>query len=178
MFNNPYTQNYNQQNQFSNLDQNYLSMLDKEEERIKNLKNNYVNRYQQPAINQTFQLAPNNQSIKYANTINDVNKETVYSDTPFFSKDMTVLWIKTVKGDIKTYELNEIVPIDDKDMQIEYLKSQIEELKGMIKNDANVTNVNAKQDETDTTNNDGETRTTIKKVKPSSVSKVSGSKEK
>lgn len=178
MFNNPYTQNYNQQNQFSNLDQNYLSMLDKEEERIKNLKNNYVNRYQQPAINQTFQLAPNNQSIKYANTINDVNKETVYSDTPFFSKDMTVLWIKTVKGDIKTYELNEIVPMDDKDMQIEYLQSQIEELKGMIKNDANVTNVSTKQDETDTTNNDGETRTTIKKVKPSSVSKVSGSKEK
>lgn len=177
MFNNPYTQNYNQQNQFSNLDQNYLSMLDKEEERIKNLKNNYVNRYQQPAINQTFQLAPNNQSIKYANTINDVNKETVYSDTPFFSKDMTVLWIKTVKGDIKTYELNEIVPMDDKDMQIEYLKSQIEELKGMIKNDANVTNVNTKQDATNTSTNDKPNGTTTQSTKSSSVSKVSRSKK-
>ena len=116
--------------------------------------------------------------MRYANTIDDVNKETVYFDTPFFSKDMSVLWIKNVKGDIKTYELNEIIPKDAKDMQIEFLQAQINELKGKIENDANVSNVNAEQDTTNTTTNDEPVRTTTKKNKSTSVQKVSGSEEK
>ena len=161
--------NYGQQNLNDRID-TQIAQLQQMKEQFKN--------NQQPAINQTFQLAPNNQSMKYANTIDDVAKEIIYSDTPFFSKDMSVLWIKNVKGDIKTYELSEIVPMDDKDIQIQYLQSQIEELKGMIKNDANVTNVVTKQDTTDTTRDDEPVRTTIKKDEPTSVSKISGSKKK
>lgn len=178
MFNNPYGVNYNTQTQNNNIDQNYLNMLDKEEEKIKNMRNNYMNRYQQPAINQTIQLAPNNGcTMRYANTIDDVNKETIYVDTPFFSKDMSVLWLKNAKGDIKTYELNEIVPLDEKDIQIQYLQSQIEELKGMIKNESNVTNDVTEQNATNTTTDDGSIRTTTKKSKSTSISKISGSKE-
>lgn len=134
---------------------------------------------QQPTnLTQNFQLTPtNNNVIRYASSIDEVNRDMVIGDTPYFSKDMSVVWIKNTKGEIKTYELNEIIPKDDKDLQIEFLQSQIEELKGMIKNERIDTNVNAKQDETVTTANDDTIGAAAKKNKSSSVSKVSRSKE-
>jgi hypothetical protein len=84
----------------------------------------------QPNINQTFQLAPTNREvIRYASNIEEVQRDLVIGDTPYFSKDMSVVWIKNTKGEIKTYELTEIIPKDSKDVEIEYLKAQIEELK-------------------------------------------------
>lgn len=171
MYNNPYMnyqQNYNQQSINDRID-NQIAQLQQMKEQMKH--------NQQPAINQTFQLAPQQSGMKYANSLDDVNKEMVYADTPFFSKDMSVVWIKNNKNEIRTYELNEIVPKDAKDMQIEYLQAQIQELKGMIKNDANVSNASAKQNATDTEANDGAVGTTTKKNKSSNVSKVSGSQE-
>ena len=85
---------------------------------------------QPPAINQTFQLAPNNLGgLRYFNTIDEVNKETVYNDTPFFSKDLSILWIKNSKGEIKSYELKEIIQKDEKDIQIELLQNQLNEVR-------------------------------------------------
>lgn len=90
---------------------------------------------QQPTnLTQNFQIAPTNREvIKYANNIEEVQRDMVVGDTPFFSKDMSVVWIKNVKGEIKTYELTEIIPKDSKDVEIEYLKSQIVELKKEMK---------------------------------------------
>lgn len=79
-------------------------------------------------ITQNFQLAPQN-ALKYANNIDEVQREYVVGDTPFFSKDLSILWIKSLNGDIKTYEINEIVQKDEKDLQIEFLQAQIDELK-------------------------------------------------
>ncbi len=130
MYNNPYYSNYNMQQSLDNINNN-IAELEK-------LKAQMQNRQNQPAINQTFQLAPTNQSsMRYANTIEDVNKEMVIGDTPFFSKDLSILWIKNAKGEVKSYELNEILIKDDKDIMIENLQSQINELKGMIKNEHN-----------------------------------------
>ena len=152
--------------------------IDYQINQLQQMKKQMENNQQQPAINQTFQLAPtNNHTVRYANTIDDVNKEIVYYDTPFFSKDMSVMWFKKANGEIKPYELNEIIPKDNKDLQIEYLQTQIEELKGMIKNDANVTNVDTKQNATDTTGDDKAIRTEPKSTKSSSISKVSRSKK-
>lgn len=129
MYGNPYMSNgfnpnFGQQNLSERID-NQIAQLNQMKEQIKN--------NQQPAINQTFQLAPtNSHTMRYANTIDDVAKETVYFDTPFFSKDMSVVWVKNVKGDIKSYELKEIVKKDEKDIQIELLQAQINEMKGMI----------------------------------------------
>ena len=132
MFNNPYMMNYNpsiNQQGFNERIDNEIAKLQQMKEQMKNNNN------QQPAINQTFQLAPtNNHTMRYANTIEDVQKEVVYFDTPYFSKDMSVLCLKNVKGDIKTYELSEIIQKDNKDIQIEMLKAQINEMKGMIEN--------------------------------------------
>jgi len=123
-----YSNNYGQQN-FSERIDSQIAQLQQMKEQMKNA--------QQPAINQTFQLAPtNNHTMRYANTIDDVVKETIYSDTPFFSKDMSIVWIKDSKGNIKTYELNEIIPKDSKDLQIESLQMQLAELRKEIRQNA------------------------------------------
>lgn len=81
-------------------------------------------------ITQNFQIAPNNNNvIKYVNNIEEVQKDFVIGDTPYFSKDMSVLWIKNTKGEIKSYELNEIVIKDEKDLLIDSLMMQIDKLK-------------------------------------------------
>lgn len=79
-------------------------------------------------ITQNFQLAPQN-VIRYANSIDEVNKEYVIGDTPFFTKDLSILWIKSQSGTVKSYELKEIVEKDDKDLQIEFLQAQINEMR-------------------------------------------------
>lgn len=132
MYNNPYMTpnyiaNYGQQSMNEKID-NQIAQLNQMKEQLKN---------QQPAINQTFQLAPtNNHSMRYANTIDDVAKENVYNDTPFFSKDMSVVWVKNTKGEIKSYELVEIIKKDERDLLIESLQMQVTELRKEIKENA------------------------------------------
>ena len=172
MYNNPYYQNvYNPQ---ANIDRinNQIAELEK-------MRTQLQQPIQQPQtpITQNFQLAPTNNGMKFVNTIDDVNKEIVYFDTPFFSKDMSVMWIKNTKGDIKSYELNEILPKDSKDMQIELLQEQIKELKGMIRDVSNATNDDTKQNATNTSKYDDTYGTAVEKTESSSVSKVSRSKK-
>lgn len=86
-------------------------------------------------LTQNFQLAPQRDVIKYANSMDEVQRDLVLGDTPYFAKDMSVVWVKNTKGDIKTYELTEIIPKDEKDLKIEYLQAQIEELKGRMESE-------------------------------------------
>ena len=132
---------------------------------------------QQPSINQTFQLAPNgNGGIRFVNSIDEVSKETVFVETPFFSKDLSVVWIKKPSNDIKAYELNEIVEKDDKDIQIEFLMSQINELKGMIKNNERfISNVDEAEIREGTSKRDEPLGEPTKKNKSTSISRVSKS---
>jgi hypothetical protein len=129
MYNSPYFNVYNPQ-----------ANVDKINEQINNLEK-LRNQIQQPPIQQptnltqNFQLAPTNRDvIRYAESMSEVQRDMVIGDTPYFSKDMSVVWIKNTKGEIKTYELNEIVPKDEKDIKIEFLMSQIEDLKKEMKN--------------------------------------------
>lgn len=134
MYNNPYYANiYSQQ-----------ASVDRINDQINQLENlkKQMQQPQQPtqptSLTQNFQLAPTTRDvIRYAGSMEEVQRDMVIGDTPYFSKDMTIVWIKNIKGEIKTYELNEIVPKDDKDIKIEYLQAQIEELKkGMNKNES------------------------------------------
>ena len=175
MYNNPYMNAYNTQ---VNIDR-----LNEQINNLEKMKAQMQQPMQQPTnLTQNFQIAPtNNHTVRYANTIDDVEKEQVFYDTPFFSKDMSVMWFKNAKGEIKSYELNEIIPKDSKDFEIEYLKNQIEELKGMIKNDANDTDDEddgAKQNTTSSTKYDEPIRNAIKENKSNSIQKISGSKKK
>lgn len=99
------------------------------------------NQLTQPAsINQTFQLSPNQSGIRYSDSLEQVEKEQVFGDTPFFSKDMTVLWLKSSSGEVKSYELKEIDKKDEKDLKIEFLMAQIEELKKVVNNESSDAN--------------------------------------
>ena len=169
MFNNPYV--YNQQNTVDNLDEQI--------NRLQKLKAQMQQPMQPTNLTQNFQLAPANRDvIKYAGSIDEVQREMVIGDTPYFSKDMSVVWVKNTKGEIKTYELSEIIPKDEKDLQIELLQQQINELKGKIDNEQHYTNVITTKDTTNTTRNDEPIRTTIKEDEPTSIQRISTSKKK
>lgn len=116
-------------------------------------------------LTQNFQIAPaNHEVMKYANSMDEVTKYMVIGDTPYFSKDMSVVWIKNPKGEIKTYELNEIVAKDDKDIKIDFLMAQIQELKkGLKKNEYNANANESIKDEEST--NISEVPTPTKKSK-------------
>ena len=130
MFNNPYNYNYQ-----ANLDRinNQIAEL----ERMKNQISS--NPIPQPTnLTQNFQLAPtNNSPMKFANSIEDVKKEIVVANTPYFSNDLSVVWVKSIKGDIKAYEMKEIVEKDEKDIKIDYLTAQVEDLKRRLENESN-----------------------------------------
>jgi len=118
--------NYNPQMNIERIDKQISDL-----ERIKS-------QLQQPTptnLTQNFQISPSREFMRYANSIDEVQKEIVYGTTPFFSKDMSVLWVKNVPNTIKTYELKEIINKDEKDVKIEFLMAKIAELeKGMNEN--------------------------------------------
>jgi len=123
---------------------------------------------QQPTnLTQNFQLTPtNNNVIRYATSIDEVNRDMVIGDTPYFSKDMSVVWIKNTKGEIKTYELTEIIPKDEKDILIANLQMQIEDLRKEIKENAKSSNDDVDESiKNKTTTNVSSTRASTKKSK-------------
>lgn len=122
MYNNPFLSSYNAQASIDRIN-TQIAELEKMKQQLPQQP------MQHPSINQTFQIAPNSTTMKYADSIEEVQKDIVVGDTPYFSKDMSVLWIKNTKGDVKSYELTEIVQKDEKDLQIEFLQAQIESMK-------------------------------------------------
>ena len=163
MYNNPYMPYNNQMT---------LERINAQMAELEKMKEQLQKPIQPPTnLTQNFQIAPtNHETIKYAENIDEVQRNMVIGDTPYFSKDMSVVWIKNTKGEVRTYELEEIVPKDAKDMQIELLQSQIDALREEIqKNDANVTNADAKQNTADTTTTNEPNGTTTKKNKSASV---------
>ena len=161
MYNNPYIPSiYNSQPSVDRIN-NQIAELEKMKQQL-----------QQPvaaptSLTQNFQIAPNNREvIRYAGSMDEVERDMVIGDTPYFSKDMSVVWIKNAKGDIKTYELNELVVKDDKDIKIDLLMSQIEELKKGMKKYEYEANV------------DESTGESVKNEKPSNVSTISKSSKK
>lgn len=175
MYNNPYITNYNPQ---PTLDRINSQMAELEKMRQQIQQQPIQPQPMQP-ITQNFQIAPNNNSIiKYASSIEEVQKDMVLGDTPFFSKDMSVVWIKNTKGEIKSYELNEIIQKDEKDMQIEYLQNQIEELKkGMVVNEQCNSNDVEPKITADTTRDDEPVGNATKENKSTSVSRISTRKK-
>jgi hypothetical protein len=157
MYNNPYVPNiYNSQPSVDRIN-SQIAELEKMKQQL-----------QQPvaaptSLTQNFQIAPTNREvIRYANSMEEVERDMVMGDTPYFSKDMSVVWIKNTKGDIKTYELNELIVKDDKDVKIELLMSEIEELKKGMKNSEYNANTNE----------------SVENEKPSDVSTISKSSKK
>ena len=141
MFNNPYLNNYNQQASVDRIN----AQMNELEKLKQQLQQSNLQPQMPTNLTQNFQISPTSRDvIRYAGSIEEVQRDMVIGDTPYFSKDMSVVWIKNSKGEIKTYELEEIIPKDNKDLQIEYLQAQIQELKkGMKKYESNANIVDA-----------------------------------
>lgn len=132
-----------------------LDRINNQIRELENMRNQYQGMAQQQmpsstGITQNFQLAPNSQNtskINYAENIEDVKKELVFGDTLFVNKEYSQLWLKTAQGDIKIFELKEIIEIDPKDLEIAQLRAKIDMLeKGSVKNES-IEHVNANDDE-------------------------------
>ena len=128
MYNNSYANIYNPQ---MSIDRINAQMAELEQ-----MKQRLQQPAQQPSINQTFQLTPTASTIKYAQTIDEVSNEYVLTETPFFTKDFSQMWLKNTKGDIKTYTLEEIIPKDERDILIESLQLQVEQLRKEVRTNA------------------------------------------
>lgn len=122
--------------------QNMKERIDKQMQQMQQFNQNQIQNQQPiPQINQSFQLAPNptNNELecKYVNNIDEVKGIFVMKTGVFLNKELNTLWIKNTNGDIRTFELNELVEIDPKDREITMLKQELEKMKEMISNESN-----------------------------------------
>lgn len=120
--------------------QNMREKIDRQMQQMQQLNQNQMQQQPQiPQVNQTFQLAPNptNNELesKYANNIDEVRNTFVMKTGVFVNKDFTSMWVKTTDGNIKTYELNEVIQQDPKDVEINNLKLELQKMREMINYD-------------------------------------------
>ena len=118
--------------------QDLQNMRDKIDRQMQQVQQMNQNQMQQQAPNPTN----NELESKYANNIDEVKGIFVMKTGVFLDKELNTLWIKSTNGDIRTFELKEVIPQDPKDTEILMLKKQIEEMKEMIANESNVDNSN------------------------------------
>lgn len=91
----------------------------------------------QPSVTQNFQLAPATSSNselegRYAENIDEVKNTFVMKTGIFASKDFNTIWIKDVSGNIRTFKTEEIIPRDEKDMQIQALQEELNSMKVLM----------------------------------------------
>ena len=88
-------------------------------------------------LTQNFQLAPqtnNNSELesRYAENIDEVKNTFVMKTGVFVTKDISTMCIKDVSGNIRTFRTEEIKELDDKDIQIQSLKKELENMKYLM----------------------------------------------
>ena len=124
--------------------QNMREKIDRQMQQMQQLNQNQMQQQPVPNVTQNFQLAPNpsNNELesKYANNIDEVRNTFVMKTGVFVNKELNTLWIKNTNGDIRTFELSEIIDIDPKDKEIAILKQELEKMKEMISNESNGNN--------------------------------------
>jgi len=118
--------------------QNMKERIDKQMQQMQQLNQNQMQQQPVPTnLTQTFQLAPQINSnselqCQYADNIEQVKGIFVMKTGVFLNKELNTLWIKNTNGDIRTFELNEIIPQDPKDIEINNLKKELQRMKEMI----------------------------------------------
>ena len=121
------------------------AMKDRIDTQIRQHQNQYQQPVQQPQIHQSFQLAPQSNiseiQAKYVTDINEVQNTFVMSLGMFVNKELNTMWLKNTNGEIRTFNLNEIIEKDPKDIEIDSLKQELEEMKLLIKNSQNTNEV-------------------------------------
>lgn len=139
---NPYNQlnqGYNSyaQNNYLNELQQMRDKIDKQIQQSQQAQQQQPIQPQVPQINQSFQLAPqqnNNSELesRYAESIDEVKNTFVMKTAIFVNKDFSTMYVKDVSGNIRTFKTEEIFEIDEKDIQIQNLQRELEEMKSLM----------------------------------------------
>ena len=111
-------------------EQNLRNIIDQANNQLQQLQS------QQPVptnLTQNFQITPQQQNPNelqsaYASNIDEVRNVFMTKNGAFMDKNLTTLWFKNTEGKIRTFTLTEVIEKDKKDLEIEALKKQIEEL--------------------------------------------------
>lgn len=128
-----------------------VQRIDNQIRELENLKTQFQSLPQQQPITQNFQLVPSqSNNIKYMNSVEDVKNELVFTDTLFINKEHTKLWLKNSLGDIKSFEIKEIIEKDEKDLKIDELMAKINQLESEMKKSEPSSNDDANVDATTT----------------------------
>ena len=118
--------------------QDLQNMKDRIDVQMRQIQQNQAQQVQPQPITQNFQLTPtqskNEIESKYVNSIEEVKNTFVIKTGVFVNKDYSKLWIKDVTGNIRVFNTEEVIEMDEKDREIFELKKQINEMKGMIEN--------------------------------------------
>jgi len=126
--------------------QDLQNMKDRIDRQMQQLQQNQQQQMPQQPITQNFQLAPtptnNELEIKYADNIAEVKNTFVMKTGIFVNKDFSTMWVKDVSGNIRTFNTQEVVEMDEKDKEILALKKEIENMKGMMANATQYDNTN------------------------------------
>jgi hypothetical protein len=139
---------YQYVNNFSPYNQNSIQQLeqmrDQLDARIQTAQQQQQQSQQQPMIpnqptnlTQNFQLAPSTSSngdlqCQYADNIDEVKSTFVMKNAIFVTKDLSTMWQKDVSGNIRTFKTEEIIPRDEKDMQIQALQQELDNMKVLM----------------------------------------------
>ena len=122
--------------------QNMREKIDRQMQQMQQFNQNQMQQQPVPTnLTQNFQLAPNPNSneleSKYVNNIDEVKGIFVMKTGVFLNKELNTLWIKNTNGDIRTFELSEIIQTDPKDVEINNLRQELQRMKEMIANESN-----------------------------------------
>lgn len=175
---NPYNNynSYNNGNFYAQKMQNLQGIKEQVDKQMQDLQNmqqlqqQFTNQQPQPHIQQTFQLSNpvnnNDFDAKYVDNADDVRNVIVYRNTMFISRDMSKLWFKDANGYTKMYEIAEAVeeePKDKKDIELDELKKQVENLTAIVVQQFNASKNTA---ELEPENNDIQEPQLTEKIEP------------
>lgn len=133
---NPYNPNYIMQEW-----QNMKDKIDRNMQNYQQVQNQFMQPQQQAPITQNFQIAPQTNPSElqsaYVNNIDEVKNIFMTKNGIFVNKELTSAWFKDTEGKIKTYSLIEVIEKDEKDVEIERLKDEINQMRTLLlqKND-------------------------------------------
>lgn len=88
-------------------------------------------------LTQNFQITPQNTNPNelqsaYVNNAEEVKNTFMTKNGVFVDKNLTTLWFKNTEGKVRTFTLAEVIEKDEKDVEIESLKKQLQEMKALI----------------------------------------------
>ena len=127
---------YNPNNYIMQEWQNMKDRIDRNMQNYQQTQNQFMQPQQAP-ITQNFQLTPqsnnpNELQSSYVNNIDEVKNIFMTRNGIFVNKDLTSAWFKDTEGKIKTFSLIEVIEKDEKDLEIENLKNEINQMRTLL----------------------------------------------